>query len=109
MMIGTVHHEPPSAMMNQGASVDLPSGWLRGQFVAERTFGRRIASVSGGDAGCPQVWLAEDGREPTDPDKTIVIQGYTMPHPDDAPDDESAVSIPLSLLVAAYQKIFPPA
>jgi hypothetical protein len=74
--------------------------------VGERTFGKRVASASGGTSGCPQIWLAEDGREPTDRDKTIVIQGYTMPRPDDAPDDESAVSVPLSLLMDAFQQIF---
>jgi hypothetical protein len=77
--------------------------------VAEGTFGKRIASVSGGDTGCPQVWLAQDGRGSTDPNKTVVIQGYSMDRPADAPDDESAVSIPLSLLVAAYRSIFPSA
>jgi hypothetical protein len=84
----------------------LCSRWLRGQFVGERTFGKRIASVSDTGTGCPQVWLAEDGKSPTDGEKTVVIQGYTMPRPDDAPDVESVVAIPLSLLVDAYEAIF---
>jgi hypothetical protein len=82
---------------------------LRGKFVAEGTYGKRIASVSGSEGGCPQVWLAEDGRGSTDPNKTVVIQGYTMNRSADAPDGESAISIPLRLLIDAYNSVFPPA
>jgi len=73
----------------------------------ERAFGRRIASVSGSDGGCPRVWLADDDRPDTDRGKTVVIQGYSMPRPDDAPDGENVVAIPLGLLIDTYFAIFP--
>ncbi|MGF7238454.1 MAG: hypothetical protein ACQSGP_26350 [Frankia sp.] len=69
--------------------------------MVDSAFGKRVASVSGSDGGCPQIWLADDGA-------TVVVQGYTQPRPAQAPDDESVVAIPLSLLLEAAQAVVQP-
>jgi hypothetical protein len=97
-----MHQKVPSAMMKRRGLLLTPrSPWSRGRVVGDSTFGKRIASVSGSDGGCPQVWLGKDG-------KTVFVQGYARPRPKDAPDDESVVAIPLTLLMDAAKAISQP-